>query len=41
MSRGIILAKQRNGPTGSVHLTFLSDKTRFVDFTDMNATIEE
>ncbi len=25
----IIIAKQRNGPTGSVHLAFLSDYTRF------------
>ena len=27
----IILAKQRNGPTGSVPLTFLPDCTRFED----------
>jgi replicative DNA helicase len=25
----IIIAKQRNGPTGSVHLAYLSDFTRF------------
>ncbi len=25
----IIIAKQRNGPTGSVHLAYLSDYTRF------------
>lgn len=27
----LIIAKQRNGPTGDVHLTFLSDYTRFED----------
>ncbi|MBZ0156457.1 MAG: replicative DNA helicase [Alphaproteobacteria bacterium] len=37
----IIIAKQRNGPTGSVHLTFLSDKTRFVDFSNMSYETEE
>ena len=25
----IIIAKQRNGPTGSCHLAYLSDYTRF------------
>lgn len=30
----IILAKQRNGPTGSVTLTFLPDCTKFTDFSD-------
>lgn len=30
----IIVAKQRNGPTDTVLLTFLSDCTRFVDYTD-------
>lgn len=37
----IIIAKQRNGPTGSVHLTFLSDKTRFVDFSNISYETEE
>ncbi len=30
----VIIAKQRNGPTGKIDLTFLSDCTRFTDFTD-------
>lgn len=30
----IIVAKQRNGPTGEIPLTFLSQCTRFVDYTD-------
>ncbi|MEJ2697751.1 MAG: replicative DNA helicase [Candidatus Sulfobium sp.] len=30
----IIVSKQRNGPTGSVTLTFLSDCTRFTDYSD-------
>lgn len=30
----IIVAKQRNGPTDTVYLTFLSDYTRFLDYTD-------
>lgn len=30
----VIVAKQRNGPTDTVYLTFLSDYTRFLDFTD-------
>jgi replicative DNA helicase len=29
----IIVAKQRNGPTGKVKLTFLKDSTRFDSFT--------
>ncbi|WP_263367280.1 replicative DNA helicase [Edaphobacter bradus] len=30
----IIIAKQRNGPTGSVHLAYLSDFTRFENLTE-------
>lgn len=30
----IIIAKQRNGPTGSINLAFLSQCTRFVDYSD-------
>lgn len=30
----VIIAKQRNGPTGSVHLAFLSTSTRFLNMTD-------
>ena len=30
----IIVAKQRNGPTSTVNLTFLSNCTRFLDYTD-------
>jgi replicative DNA helicase len=30
----VIIAKQRNGPTDTVHLTFLSQCTRFVSHTD-------
>jgi replicative DNA helicase len=30
----IIIAKQRNGPTGSVHLAYLSDYTRFENLAD-------
>ncbi|MCX8033698.1 MAG: replicative DNA helicase [Thermodesulfovibrio sp.] len=39
----VIVAKQRNGPTDTVYLTFLSDYTRFLDFTDkyMGTEIEE
>jgi len=29
----IIIAKQRNGPTGSVFLTFLKEYTRFENYT--------
>ena len=28
----IVVAKQRNGPTGKVKLTFLKDSTRFESF---------
>lgn len=30
----VIVAKQRNGPTDVVYLTFLNDYTRFLDYTD-------
>ncbi len=30
----VIIAKQRNGPTGEIPLTFLSSCTRFVDYTN-------
>lgn len=30
----IIVAKQRNGPTGTINLSFLSHCTRFVDYSD-------
>lgn len=30
----IIISKQRNGPTGTIKLTFLSSSTRFVPYTD-------
>ncbi len=30
----IIISKQRNGPTGSINLSFLSHCTRFVDYSD-------
>jgi replicative DNA helicase len=30
----IIVAKQRNGPTGKVKLTFLKDSIRFESFTE-------
>ena len=30
----IIIAKQRNGPTGSVHLAYMSDYTRFENLAD-------
>lgn len=32
----LIVAKQRNGPTGIVDLTYLADSTKFVDFTDLS-----
>ncbi|MCL0038014.1 replicative DNA helicase [Thermodesulfovibrionales bacterium] len=32
----LIVAKQRNGPTGIVNLTYLADSTKFVDFTDLS-----
>jgi replicative DNA helicase len=31
----IIVAKQRNGPTGDVDLTFLREFTKFVDYTEV------
>lgn len=37
----VIIAKQRNGPTGVVNLTYLADCTRFVDFTDLSYETEE
>jgi len=37
----VIMAKQRNGPTGVVNLTFLADSTRFVDFTNESYEAEE
>lgn len=37
----VIIAKQRNGPTGVVNLTYLADCTRFVDFTDLSYEAEE
>jgi replicative DNA helicase len=37
----VIIAKQRNGPTGVVNLTYLADNTRFVDFTDVSFEAEE
>lgn len=37
----IIVAKQRNGPTGTISLTFLAECTRFVDFTNMPPGYEE
>ncbi len=37
----IIIAKQRNGPTDTVYLTYLSQSTRFADFTDMTLEEEE
>ena len=37
----IIVAKQRNGPTGTISLTFLAECTRFVDFTNMPHGYEE
>jgi replicative DNA helicase len=37
----VIIAKQRNGPTGVVNLTYLADCTRFVDFTDLSYEMEE
>ncbi len=30
----VIIAKQRNGPTGTVHLAFISNCTRFMNMTD-------
>ncbi|MGO9612205.1 MAG: replicative DNA helicase [Dissulfurispiraceae bacterium] len=37
----IIVAKQRNGPTGTISLTFLAECTRFVDSTNMPHGYEE
>ncbi|MCS7215188.1 MAG: replicative DNA helicase [Thermodesulfovibrio sp.] len=36
----VIVAKQRNGPTDIVYLTFLNDYTRFLDYTDKYAGTE-
>ncbi|MBI5212747.1 MAG: replicative DNA helicase [Nitrospirae bacterium] len=35
------VAKQRNGPTGTVNLTYLADSTRFVDFANVSYESEE
>jgi len=37
----IIIAKQRNGPTATVRLTYLSQSTRFADFTNVTYDEEE
>ncbi|WP_455478471.1 replicative DNA helicase [Bartonella sp. B10] len=37
----IIIAKQRHGPTGTVHLAFQSDFTRFSDLADSNYLPEQ
>ncbi|RMG04560.1 MAG: replicative DNA helicase [Nitrospirae bacterium] len=37
----VIVAKQRNGPTDTVKLTFLADSTRFVDSTTYSLDVEE
>lgn len=37
----IIIAKQRNGPTGIVNLTYLAENTRFVDFANASYESEE
>ncbi len=37
----IIIAKQRNGPTGTVNLTFLSHCTKYADYTDVAYAPEE
>ena len=35
-----IIAKQRNGPTGSVHLSFLREYMKFADLFQMNVAEE-
>ncbi|MCI0468719.1 MAG: replicative DNA helicase, partial [Nitrospirae bacterium] len=37
----VIVAKQRNGPTGAINLTFMADSTRFVDFSNISYDEEE
>lgn len=37
----VIIAKQRNGPTDIVNLTYLANYTKFVDFTDVAYESEE
>lgn len=37
----IIVGKQRNGPTGTVHLAFRADQTRFVNMDQSHATMDE
>ncbi|GBE02509.1 replicative DNA helicase [bacterium BMS3Bbin06] len=37
----IIIAKQRNGPTATVNLAFISSCTRFTDYTDRAYDVEE
>jgi len=37
----VIIAKQRNGPTGTVNLTFRANMTRFMDYANMSYESEE
>ncbi|OPB34239.1 replicative DNA helicase, partial [Bartonella taylorii] len=37
----VIIAKQRHGPTGTIHLAFQSDFTRFSDLADSNYLPEQ
>lgn len=41
MTADILIAKHRRGPTGMIHLTFLSDRATFANYTSIDKMINE